>query len=708
MADHEPAAAPREIAYVPKRKEPLDLGSSLTRELSEDRFYRTGWTNDWRELRSLKVHPSKRYRRFLLEPNISATSMPETMVTSRYCHTALNKSQVNKSRCPVTQARWTPEGRWLMTGAQNGEFTLWNGPDFTFNRVIQGHEKAIKAITWSRSSEFMISGDHEGRIRVWSSTIALMQEFKQDGGEVDRAHKESVRGLSFSPTDAKVASCGDDLRVRIWDFGNQIREERSIESHDVRSIDWHPTRGLLVTGSRDHSCKLWNPKDGKLIRAIPGHKQTVNVVKWHPTCEDMFLSASRDCTVRLHDIRMLRNTDSQDVCVLQWKAHDSEINAAAWHPIAPDLLVTGGHDGSLAYWIVGGNSTGPARQAFVPTAHEGAIWDVDWNPLGHILATGSNDHTAKFWARPKPGDTVRDLYGGYNKDRGLNEMTDILAQGGTMPVSKEDEHKEMMRRSQDFIKRQLQDTLLPGLGQIGPVNADRQIGLLLAPPSMDAAMMIQSSMQQQQLLVQQQQSQGGGGVRDDQQQQQRRPITTATVVVEDLSKPRYRGTVRKWDDKGFGFIAPFDTTLPTNGIFAHATSIIPGMGSFRTGGDSEILNVGALVEFGVERSENRKTRDMQIKAVDIIEEQFFSKIQQFDGVEQGGRRSNVAPPPQQQQAPPSAPAPAANVAAMQFNPEYLAGVRYYLEHGQRQMVEENLAQHGLRLDDIYHHLYPPS
>ena len=26
-------------------------------------------------------------------------------------------------------------------------------------------------------------------------------------------------------------------------------------------------------------------------------------------------------------------------------------------------------------------------------AHEGMIWDMSWHPLGHILVSGSNDHT---------------------------------------------------------------------------------------------------------------------------------------------------------------------------------------------------------------------------------------------------------------------------------------------------------------------------
>lgn len=38
------------------------------------------------------------------------------------------------------------------------------------------------------------------------------------------------------------------------------------------------------------------------------------------------------------------------------------------------------------------------------------MWCLDWHPLGHILCSGSNDHTIKFWTRNRPGDQMRDKY----------------------------------------------------------------------------------------------------------------------------------------------------------------------------------------------------------------------------------------------------------------------------------------------------------
>jgi hypothetical protein len=74
------------------------------------------------------------------------------------------------------------------------------------------------------------------------------------------------------------------------------------------------------------------------------------------------------------------------------------------HPIHETLFASGGNEGSLFYWLVGSESPAGAME----TAHDQTVWSLDWHPLGHILASGSNDKTCKFWTRNMPDDPMDD------------------------------------------------------------------------------------------------------------------------------------------------------------------------------------------------------------------------------------------------------------------------------------------------------------
>jgi polyadenylation factor subunit 2 len=100
--------------------------------------------------------------------------------------------------------------------------------------------------------------------------------------------REAIRGLSFSPDDQRFATASDDSSVRIWSF-----QESRVESvltggyclpfsyiylffsfmtlghgWDVKCVQWHPTKGLLVSGSKDNQIKFWDPRTGTVLSTL--------------------------------------------------------------------------------------------------------------------------------------------------------------------------------------------------------------------------------------------------------------------------------------------------------------------------------------------------------------------------------------------------------------------------------------------------------
>ena len=59
--------------------------------------------------------------------------------------------------------------------------------------------------------------------------------------------------MAFSPNDSKFITACDDATLKIFDFATGS-EESTLTGHswDAKSVDWHPSKGLIVSGSKDH------------------------------------------------------------------------------------------------------------------------------------------------------------------------------------------------------------------------------------------------------------------------------------------------------------------------------------------------------------------------------------------------------------------------------------------------------------------------
>ncbi|KHN99670.1 protein PFS2 [Metarhizium album ARSEF 1941] len=350
--------------------------------------------------------PSASYIVDMLPPAARPTNAADT-IPIKHLHSSLNKI-----KHPINVVRWTPEGRRLLTASTSGEFTLWNGTGFNFETIMQAHDSAIRALEYSHSDDWLISGDHDGLIKYWQPNFNNVKSIN--------AHSDPIRDLAFSPNDSKFVSASDDSTLKIFDFALGQMESK-LEGHgwDAKSVDWHPTKGLLVSGSKDHLVKLWDPRTTRCLTTLHGHKSTITKVMFERVRGACLATSARDQTARVFDLRMMR-----DICLL--KGHEKDISTLTFHPVHANLLTTGGMDGSLFHYLLDSPnppagqaltvapydsmapSTTPAQSVWpmhrIPFAHDYAVWSLDWHPLGHILASGSNDRITRFWTRARPGD----------------------------------------------------------------------------------------------------------------------------------------------------------------------------------------------------------------------------------------------------------------------------------------------------------------
>ncbi|KAG9242464.1 WD40-repeat-containing domain protein [Calycina marina] len=419
----------------------------------------------------------------LARPNSPADSIP-----ARHLHSSLNKI-----KHPVNVVKWTPEGRRLLTGSSSGEFTLWNGMAFNFETIMQAHDVAIRAMSYSHSDDWLISADQDGLIKYWEPNF--------NNVKVIQGHSDAIRDLAFSPTDTKFVTASDDSTLKIFDFAGGV-EESTLTGHgwDAKCVDWHPTKGLLVSGSKDHLVKLWDPRTSRCLTTLHGHKNTITKTLFERVRGQCLATSARDQTARVFDLRMMR-----DICLL--KGHEKDIATIAWHPIHSSMLSTGGNDGSLFHYLLdepntpaGVDITVPPYEADDPTtasaqtiypahkinyAHDFAIWSLDWHPLGHILASGSNDRVTRFWTRARPGDT--DVFQDrYHIGEAAAEQIGTWDRRKGRDKRQEEEEREMEDEKEGLVDQKMPPKqnipLIPGLPMPGTAPRLPGLGSALPPP----------------------------------------------------------------------------------------------------------------------------------------------------------------------------------------------------------------------------------
>lgn len=349
-------------------------------------------------------------------PDVASTAFnPSTALCTQWCNSSYHPdSRQLRSRIALHGLQWSPLGNRLLCSTARGEFLLLNGKSCGVEVKTVAHEdsRPCRALAWGRHSDLIASGSDVGRLKLWMPNFVVV-------AEVD-SHHRAVRSLSWSPVEAKLASCGQDGSARVWDVArlgqsssDDAEGDCKLEGHggEVTTVHWHPTNALIATGSQDTQCRLWDPRaasSGSLV-ALQGHSQSLTAVRWHPTNAHRLLTAGKDSAIRLWDVRQ------PQVELLRFHRHTAAVEQVDWHPFASDLFASAGADGAILFWMlkecdevkVHDVHEVISEAAGIEAAHDSfrgtpnPINNLLWSPQGNVLA--SCGYEVKYWSRSKPG-----------------------------------------------------------------------------------------------------------------------------------------------------------------------------------------------------------------------------------------------------------------------------------------------------------------
>jgi transducin (beta)-like 1 len=183
----------------------------------------------------------------------------------------------------------------------------------------------------------------------------------------------------------------------VWDRKGALLYTLEGHKGPIFSLKWNKRGNFLLSGSYDQTIIVWNVSGGNGVGAIAHqfrhHQGPVLDVDWKDNTT--FASCSTDKTVHIYNV-------NSSVPIKVYAGHTDEVNDVKWD-YSGKLLASCSDDCTAKVWKVDSDQT-HALHDFV--SHNQTIYTVKWSPTGPgspnphkipLLATSSFDGSIRLW-----------------------------------------------------------------------------------------------------------------------------------------------------------------------------------------------------------------------------------------------------------------------------------------------------------------------
>ncbi|CAL9684653.1 unnamed protein product [Knipowitschia caucasica] len=253
---------------------------------------------------------------------------------------------------------------WTVAFAPNGSYFAWS----------QGH-RIVKLVPWTKClTDFSLGQCGEGTDAAGPRRLS-----RQNSSEAL---------VPLNEPREQTIDCGDI----VWGlaFGSSVPEKQS----RCVNIGWHRFKFgqdqlLLATGLNNGRIKIWDVYTGKLLLNLMDHTDVVRDLTFAPDGSLMLVSASRDKTLRVWDLK----DDGNMVKVL--RGHQNWVYCSAFSPDSSTLCSVGA---GKAVFLWNMDKYTLIRKL---EGHHNDVVSCEFSPDGALLATASYDTRVLVWDHHK-------------------------------------------------------------------------------------------------------------------------------------------------------------------------------------------------------------------------------------------------------------------------------------------------------------------
>uniref|UniRef100_A0A7S2R2C7 Anaphase-promoting complex subunit 4 WD40 domain-containing protein n=1 Tax=Eucampia antarctica TaxID=49252 RepID=A0A7S2R2C7_9STRA len=267
---------------------------------------------------------------------------------------------------------------------------------------LNKHTSEVFMCAWNPVfTDLIATGSGDASARIWqmagsdaragSSVCRLLQHGTNAS---DRKNKD-VTTLEWSSDGEFLATGSYDGVARVWRRTGALIHTLRSHRGPIFSLKWNKRGNFLLSGSYDKSTIVWDVvgQVGFVKQQFNHHFAPALDVDWK---DDLtFASCSTDKTVHVCRVGQQRP-------IVTYSGHKDEVNAVKWDP-SGSLLASCSDDCTAKIWDF---ANGRKEPLYDFKSHQQEIYTVKWSPTGQgsrnptkplMLATASFDGSVRLW-----------------------------------------------------------------------------------------------------------------------------------------------------------------------------------------------------------------------------------------------------------------------------------------------------------------------
>ncbi|TWW69934.1 transducin beta-like protein 3 [Takifugu flavidus] len=367
----------------------------------------------------------------------------------------------------VTSLSFSPDGDTMISSGRDKICTVWDLKQQNAKRAIPVYEAVEGVIFLPENQDFsqigvknpklhFVTAGSKGILRVWdpntarcvfSQTLGTVSVKKDDEeGEEEEKKDDNPRSLThllLLPASSRLATVTAEHNIMLYQlaglatlqqfvgYNDEVLDVKFLGKDDshivvatnscqlkvfelltnscqilyghtdtVLSLDVFRKGSLFASCAKDRSVCVWQMDSGHVRCVARGtsHTNAVGCISCSRMKASFVASGSLDCTVKVWDLPADLTAAEESIQQLTLrtteKAHDKDVNSVAVSP-NDKLLASASQDRTAKLWSLAGEGNLGLLGVF--RGHRRGVWTVCFSPVDQVLATSSADGTTKLW-----------------------------------------------------------------------------------------------------------------------------------------------------------------------------------------------------------------------------------------------------------------------------------------------------------------------